>query len=59
MIYLQKSIECAPREVQIAVLIIILVFGWNGVGIELKELAGNIVPGISGSISLHIIFKVQ
>ena len=32
MIYLQKSIECAPREAQVAVLIIVLVFRWNGVG---------------------------
>lgn len=27
--------------------------------VELKELAGNIVPRICGSTSLHIIVKVQ
>lgn len=30
---------------------------WSG--IELKEFAGNIVPGIPGSTSLHMIFKMQ
>lgn len=30
---------------------------WSGM--ELKELEGNIVPGIPGSTSLHVILKVR
>ena len=59
MIYLQNSSECAPQRSADSCFNNHIGIRVEWSGIELRELAGNIVPGISGFTKLHIIFKGQ